>query len=150
MERFGFTHVSDFVLGIDHWGAYGLPLVGRAAYGRTVRDLIAKDVPRCAASLAIGDARSVLAGAGESQCVVVDQGGVAVGILDSDAPEDDPDTPVSLVMANVGQTVRPNAKCAEARRLLQGQASNRLLVTNPEGVLVGVVHRSDLDSASTC
>jgi len=135
LERLGFLHVHDFVLGKVHWLASGRPTVranGPARVGEQLTDpttaLLDETVSDVAARLQ-GSSTSV---------VVVDENAIVYGRVrrkDLDAAEG------SELMADImglgPTTIRPNEECAPVRERMAHRSVKALIVTKTTGQLLG-------------
>jgi CBS domain-containing protein len=143
--------VYDYVDGKADWMAYGLPVEGDD--GPFLGQQLV-EVPTCAVSSTVADARRLLrsSGTGASAVVVVTGDGLAVGEVDLETLADRPDDAALLdVMDPVPTTVRPSVTVAS---LAEGGGGERL-VTTSDGRLLGratveaSIHHDDHDHQDT-
>ena len=102
---------------------------------------IDSNVPTCSLDEHIG-AVSRRLGSGITSCVVINDHRVVCGRiehLDTIDPEDL--RPAGQVMRPGPMTVRPSENLAEVRERMRSRHVPQLLVTTPEGELLGVLHR---------
>jgi CBS domain-containing protein len=78
-------------------------------------------------------------------CVVVDDERIVLGLLEAEALAGDPATPVDQVMRSAPATLRPHLRLEEVAQHLAKHKTHHVLITTPEGRLIGVVERSDLE-----
>src|SRR5438046_292731 len=98
LESLGFADVYRYQGGRDDWIANGLPI--RGVRTRTVRvaDVARRDVPTCVLGTRVAEARRHAEDAGWTECVVVNGGGVVLGILRERALDGDANALVDDVM----------------------------------------------------
>jgi Mg/Co/Ni transporter MgtE len=80
--------------------------------------------------------------------LVTTRGGVLLGRLRKSLCDVDPDTAVERVMESGPSTVRPDLLAEELAGRLRERDLKTAVVSTPEGVLIGVVRRSELKKAS--
>jgi len=123
--------VYDYVDGKVDWMAYGLPVEGDDGpfVGETVTDAVTVDV-----GATVGQARRRLGESGSEVAIVTHEQGWAVGEVDADVLAGSDDGRSLLeVMRPVPSTVRPSAAVSS----LAGSGGNRLVVSSPDGRLLG-------------
>jgi len=128
---YGFTEVYDYVDGKVDWMAFGLPVEGDD--GPFLGDQVAS-VATCAVTQTVAAARRELSGAGDDAVVIVEADGLAVGEVDAEALDGQPDDTVLLeVLRPVPSTVRPSVTVAS---VAEGGGGGPL-VTDSDGRLLG-------------
>lgn len=141
LEQLGFARVYDYDAGRKDWQEAGLPTEGTDPRGPIVADALTVDPPSCGPSDTVGDARAKL---GDStQVVVVNEAGVVLGVMRKeswDAPEG---SPVDEVMRLGPSTVRPGSLLVPLVERMKSKATESVLVSDPEGRLLGVLARGD-------
>jgi hypothetical protein len=95
----------------------------------------------------LGDVRARLAAAGWDTCAVVSDERVVLGLLHEAALAADPGTVAETVMAPGPTTYRPDASPAQLAKHLREHEGDGVLVTTPDGRLVGFVWRADAEQA---
>jgi CBS domain-containing protein len=130
--------VYRYAAGKADWVAAGLPAEGKGADAPRAGTLADRQVPTCRASDAVAAVRTRLATDARHGCVVVDERRVVLGYLAPDRLAGD--GPAGGAMEPAPTTVRPSASPKEVLELM-GDEGRRVLVTTPEGKLVGVVAR---------
>jgi CBS domain-containing protein len=143
LESLGFRSVYRFQPGKDDWLANGLPIEGRRSSVVTVARLARRDVPTCALGTRIADARERTHAAGWTECVVVNDARVVLGIVRRRALQGDPDSLVDDVMDPGPSTERVDSPAAKIARELRQAGVTRRLVTTGDGLLVGVFFAAD-------
>jgi rhodanese-related sulfurtransferase len=141
LEAFGFTDVYDYGPSKITWFAYGHPAQGTVP-DRVRAGAIARDVPRCGLDATVGD----LAGAfvSEPRVVVTTDSGVVLGVVRAEAQTLPADTKVFDVLDCAPPSVRPSITADELAESMDKDQRTFVLVTDPEGVLFGVVERDAL------
>lgn len=139
LEQLGFQRVYDYVGGIADWKAAGLPVEGSGKPSLRVADATTGDVPTCDVGENVGDVRARARAVGWETCVVVAGDGVVVGRLRSPAWDTEVEATVGEVMEPGPSTVRPDASLEPLVGRMRKKSTPQVLVTTPEGVLVGVL-----------
>lgn len=114
----------------------GLPRVGQIA---------CRDVPRCALSETIGEVRSRVQAAGWDLCVVVNEEEVVLGLLRDRELGAGPSSTVEQVMRTGPATYRPDTLVSDAAERLARRSVKGILVTLPDGRLIGWLRREDAE-----
>jgi signal-transduction protein with cAMP-binding, CBS, and nucleotidyltransferase domain len=141
----GFTNVLDYVPGKQDWLANGFPSDGKRANLPRIGDLARKDVPTCALSETVGRVKQRVADAGWDMAVAISEEGVILGLLRDEQLASLPDLTVEQVMQEGPSTWRPNLGADRMVRHAVRFQLPHLVVSTSEGVLVGVLRRSDID-----
>jgi Mg/Co/Ni transporter MgtE len=128
------------------WLARGLPTEGERAGEKRVGDLARDDVVRCRLDETVGAVRPrIEASPYRFAIVVADDGATLLGRLRHSALDCDDDLTVEAVMSPGPSTVRPDLSIEELRERLDKRDLRTAVVSTPEGQLIGVVRRRDLD-----
>jgi CBS domain-containing protein len=147
LETLGFTEVYDYVAGKVDWLAHNLPAEGEqadlATAGRVARD----DVVTCALEDTVGEVRERIARSAYGFALVTAPGGVLLGRLRGSALDCDPGLRAEEVMEPGPSTVRPDTAAAKLAKRLAERNLRWAIVTDPEGRLVGIARREDLEGA---
>jgi CBS domain-containing protein len=107
-------------------------------------DVTRFEVPRCRPDERVGAVRTRVRQTGWDRAVVVSVAGVVLGLLSGGALDADAETLVEAVMDPAPKTIRPSvALDGIAEHFPKGAAS--VLVTTPDGVLLGLVNRADVE-----
>jgi CBS domain-containing protein len=131
------------VTGKADWFARGLPREGeRAAEPRAI-DFAGRDVVTCRLDDRIAPVRERVAGSGFTFALVVSGSGVLLGRLHKAALENDPDAMAETAMEPGPSTVRADTPPARLRERLERRNLTIAVITDPDGRLLGVVHRDD-------
>lgn len=99
-----------------------------------------RDVATCCLGTRVGDVYADL-------CVVVDAGGVVLGDLRGKALHAPPETLVEDVMNPAPSTYRPNVSVHEMAHELAETGAQRVLVSDADGHLIGLLRRADVEQA---
>jgi CBS domain-containing protein len=143
-----FSDVYDFQGGKKSWGSYGLPREGTNVPERTAGDVADRDVPTCMLDERLAAVRGRVRIVGWDTCVVVNEQRIVLGRLGRKAITGDADESVEEAMTPGPATIRPSIG---ADALLERMSIRKLtsyVVTTPDGRLVGLVRRKDLESGS--
>lgn len=143
LTQLGFAPVHDYTLGKVDWIAAGLPTVRAGQPSRRVLEAVRRDVPTCAPGAAAGPALQRARAQGWDRCVVIAGQGTVVGILRAGRISAGEQALAAEVMQPGPTTVRAHEDLDATRRRMRKRRVEHLLVTTPDGVLIGVV---DADS----
>lgn len=133
LERLGFDRVHDYVAGKVDWLAAGLPTVRGEDGERRALDVVDRDVATCTPDTRLRE----LPGGG-SVVVVVDDG-VVLGRVEG--RDGDPGSPAEAVMTPGPTTVRAHEPLEPLLGRMAAHNVTEVLVTTPEGRLLGAVRR---------
>jgi len=140
LESFGFEPVYDYTGGKVDWLAAGLPTEGPGPGSMRATLGMDRDVPTCAPSEALGPVVERVRAAGWDVCVVLHPAGVVLGRLRPDRLDEAP-TSLAGAMEPGPATVRAHEDLGEALGRMEKRGVTSLLVTTPEGRLLGVLRR---------
>ena len=145
LESLGFTKVYDYVAGKADWLAGGLPVEGKLADYPRAGSAVRRDVPTCRLTERVGDARDRVRASDHNQCVVTNDEGVVLGRLGARALDADPQATVEAVMESGPTTTRPDDPLEALAERLRERRVGSILITTPDGRLVGVLYRKDAE-----
>jgi CBS-domain-containing membrane protein len=129
------------------WLARALPVEGELAGARTAAKLAKRDVVTCALDERIADVRPRVENSPYGFALVVHTGDIVLGRLRMSAMKDAPDEATAeQVMSPGPSTVRADTEAAELVKKLDEKNLKTTIVTDPEGRLIGVVLRKDLEA----
>jgi CBS domain-containing protein len=134
LERLGFSPVYDYVAGKVDWMAAGLPTVRADATERRALDAVDPNPATCAPNT---PARSLPAG---EEVIVVNHERIVLGRVRAGAQP--PDATAEDVMTPGPTTVRANEPLDPLLERMSDKDVPTMIVTTPEGRLLGVIHRS--------
>lgn len=147
LESLGFAQVYDYAAGEAEWLAFGLPSEGSEADKPRAGTIARRDVPTCSLGDRLGDVKARVEAAGWDECVVVNQEGVVLGRLRGLALGGDAEGLVGAVMESGPTTVRPDEPLASLVPRLRDKGVGRIIVTTPDGRLLGVADREAAERA---
>ncbi len=147
LESLGFAEVYDYAAGKEDWLAWGLPREGRTAQVPTVGEVARRDVPTCGLADRVGDVKARAQAAGLDACVVVNERRVVLGLLRGRELGADPGATAEQVMQAGPTTYRPDVPARQAGARMRERQVDALLVTTPDGTLVGLLRREDAEGA---
>jgi predicted transcriptional regulator len=128
------------------WLIHRRPIEGTRATDPTVADLARDDVVACALSDRVGEISKRVAESPYPFALVV-QDGVVLGRLPASKLGGDPEATAEQVMEPGPSTVRPHKTAAGVAHDLAEGDLRWAIVTTPEGELIGVAARQDLEAA---
>jgi|SRR5919198_1400827 Mg/Co/Ni transporter MgtE len=149
LETLGYPEVYDYVAGKADWLAHGLDVEGAGGLRPTVGRLARTDVVTCSLTDSLGDVRVRVEASPYRFALVVSNTSVLLGRLRRRALEDDPRRTVEEAMEPAPATVRPDVAPDGLGARLRARDLHTAVVTTPEGVLVGIVRRDDLEKSIT-
>jgi CBS domain-containing protein len=141
----GFPRVYDYVPGKKDWGSYGLPREGTNVPSRTAGEVAHRDVPTCTLDERLADVRERVRADGWDTCVVVNEQRVVLGRLGRKAVAAEDESSIEQTMSPGPSTVRPSIGVDALLERIRARNLTSFLVTTPDGRLVGLVRRSDLE-----
>jgi hypothetical protein len=143
LETLGFRQVFDYTAGKKSWGSYGLPREGTKTEEPTAGELARRDVPTALLGEGLQDIRSRI---GDwDTCIVVHESGVVLGRLGRKALRSEEDVSVDEAMSPGPRTNRPSLGASAAVERMAERNVRTLLITTPDGRLVGVLYREDTE-----
>lgn len=141
----GFKQVYRYAAGKLDWFAFGLPMQGEfASYLRAI-DVVRRDVPTCRLKDRVGEVYRHCQDIGWKVCLVVTESNVVLGRLRREAWAANPQTPVEEVMENGPTTFRPDNFLEPLVQRMQEKKVGSVIVTNSDGVLLGILFRKDAE-----
>jgi hypothetical protein len=141
--------VYDYVPGKVDWLAHQRPIEGARADEPTVGALAREDLVTCGLSDKVGEVRERVADSPYPFALVTSGGGVLLGRLRASALDCDPRMRAEQIMEPGPSTVRPHKTAASIARDLAGRGLRWSIATTPEGELIGVASRKQLEAAVT-
>jgi CBS domain-containing protein len=140
LEALGYGEVYDYVAGKSDWMAAGLPTEGTGAGRARVADVMDRAPVTCGPSERVVDVVARVGLAGDTTCAVVNEVGVVQGRLRLRLVERTDTRPAGEVMEPGPTTVRADADAGETVERMGRRSVRSLIVSTPDGVLLGVVH----------
>jgi CBS domain-containing protein/rhodanese-related sulfurtransferase len=151
LDHLGFAQIYDYVPGKVDWLAAGLPREGVASATPNPGELARRDLPTSNIRAGAEQALALMRRAGQPFCVVVDDD-VVMGMAYRDELEDAlganavPDRRVEELMHPGPTTVRANEPLQPLLGRMERAGVDGILVTDPEGRLIGLLDRRDAAS----
>jgi CBS domain-containing protein len=127
------------------WLAYGLPVEREKPESPMLIDRMEHQAPTCRLDEPIGNIKRRAQKEGFALCPVVNEEGIVLGALSEDEWNADPATPAERVMEPDPVTLRPNVSAQNAIEYLDRNERNAILITSPDGKLMGVFKRQRPD-----
>jgi CBS domain-containing protein len=145
LATLGFTRVYDYAAGKVDWLAHELPAEGSDADRPTAGSLARRDVATCALETSVHAALRAIADSPYGFALVVSPRGVLLGRVRRSALEPAAgDGPIEPILEPGPSTIRPHLTVDELLHRLEGSDVRTLVVTRPDGTLVGVIRRNDI------
>lgn len=141
----GFTEVYDYVPGKLDWLAHNLSIEGGQADAATVGTVARDDVVTCGLNDRVGPVRSQIEATAYPFALVTAPAGVLLGRLRGSSLDCDPNLRAEEVMEPGPSTVRANTPAGQLAKRLADKSLRSAIVTTPEGVLIGVASRQNLE-----
>ena len=145
LESLGFTKVYDYEAGKKDWLAATLPSEGRAAGELDAAAMVRSDDIACHLGERLGDAKERVRGAGKDVCTVINDRHIVLGRIRGRALDGDPSALVDDVMQPGPSTIRPDTDLETVVNTLRDGKVKSMLVTDPEGRLIGTVYLEDVE-----
>jgi CBS domain-containing protein len=141
--------VYDYKLGKADWLAHRGPIEGTKAADPTVGDFARDDVVTCVLDDPVGEVGRRIAESPYPFGLVTSSGGVLLGRLRSSMLDCDPRLRADEVMEPGPKTFRPSKPAGVIAVELGTRGFRWAIVTTPEGVLIGVATRAELEATSS-
>lgn len=140
LEQLGFEEVYDYVGGKADWIASGLPTVRSPDSDLRAGDVMETGPPTVLLGQRAGD---VAASNGRS-LIVVNEERIVFGRLLADDAEAHPDATAGELMSPGPTTVRAHETLEPLHERMRAAHVHEVIVSTPEGRLLGVVHLPDM------
>ena len=140
LKALGFSPVYDYTTGKVDWLAAGRPTEGPGPDEQRVLDALDTVPLTCSPADAV---TSVIARMREREaelCVVINDQQIVQGRLRLDKLPNPPSGVVEAAMETGPATIRPNDPLEATRQRMSARGVRSLIVTTPEGLLLGVAH----------
>lgn len=141
----GFSQVYRYKAGKKDWLANGWPAEGTEVSSPHAGNLAHKQVPTCHLEDKIGEVRRQVQATGWDSCVVVNDEQVVLGLLQGNALQANPQASAESVMENGPRTYRLDASVDKMAEYMQKNQIDKLLVTDVDGRLAGIVFQKDIE-----
>lgn len=146
LETLGYRQVYDYLPGKVDWLAHGLATEGDVSQEPRAIDALRRDVVTCGLAGPAADVRDLLAPSPWGFAFVVSDGGILLGRLRKAALDGHPDARAEAIMDPGPSTVRAHLPLREALERMRRHGLLALVVTGPDGRLLGVVRRLDAET----
>ena len=147
LETLGFTQVFDYAAGKADWTSTGLSTEGAEAGRPRAGNVAQRGIPTCSLTDRLGDARDRAQDADQNVCIVVNADCVVLGRLRGDRLQGDAGAAIESVMEDGPTTIRADASLQEITARMRKRRVGSILVTDPEGRLLGILYRSEAERA---
>jgi len=141
----GFERAYDYAAGKSDWTASGLPTQGDYASVPRPGQIADPETPTCSPQDAVSEVARRQDVVRFGACVVVSDDGIVVGRLRKDDLSTDTDARAEGVMEPGPTSVRYDEPLPDLVARMQARDIAEILVTTPEGELVGTMRRSDAE-----
>lgn len=147
LEGFGFERVYDFVGGKLEWRVRRLSTEGTGPFHLVAGQVVRPATATCNPNTSTGQVRSELTPGADSICAVINDEGIVLGrVRWKDLPEEE-GALIHEFMQLGPATVRPREELRGLVERMRTAGVKTVLVTTPQGRLVGIVHRDDAERA---
>jgi CBS domain-containing protein len=138
------------VPGKADWRAHGLPVEGDHADLPTAGAMARDDVVTCRLNDPVGPIRDQVDRSPYGFALVTTEDAILLGRLPGSLMRDAPAAATAEAVMQPGPTtVRADTPAADLARRLAERDLSTAIVSTPEGRLIGIVTRTDLEAAST-
>ena len=146
LELLNFAQVYDYVAGKADWLAHGLPTQGEQAQVPRTKDVLRREVVTALPGEPVGRVAARVGRSPYGFALVVASDGTLLGRLRTAVLDADPSARAEQVMEAGPSTVRPDRPLAELAERLRRRGLHTTIVTAPDGKLLGVVRRADMEA----
>ena len=143
----GFEEVYDYTAGKVDWLAAGLPTEGPGARTLRAGAIVRRDIPVCRLTDSLATIRTRLSESTEDRCVVLSDSDVVLGTITRDAAANASSGTAADVMRPGPATVRAHEELSPLATRMREHKVDAILVSDPDGVLIGLVHVEDAEAA---
>ena len=135
----------DYVLGKVDWLAHNLPVDRERPAPPTAADFMRDGVVTCGLDERVGEVKEKIASSPFGFAVATTPAGVVLGRVRGSVLDCDPALRIEEVMEPGPSTVRPDRPVDQLLERLARQELRFAIVTTPEGRLLGVVRRDEVE-----
>ena len=147
LEQLGFD-AYDYALSKVDWMAHALPMQGTAAARPTARSFLREDLATCALNDHAGEIKWRIADSPYGFAIVLADRVVLGRIRRSALNDAAAEARAEELMEPGPSTARPHIEAGELARSLQQSGASSMIITTPEGELLGIVRAADLPDGS--
>jgi Mg/Co/Ni transporter MgtE len=134
----GFQEVYRYTAGKADWMAAGLEIEGTNARKPRLSQSVTKNVPTCSLRERMENVQYRRRPT-DDVCVIVNDRGIVLGVIEGEAWQADPQARVADVMHSAPKTFRPHVDPKEAVRVMRNAQVETALVTTSDGELLGMI-----------
>ncbi|UGY91253.1 CBS domain-containing protein [Streptomyces gobiensis] len=149
LDHLGFAHVYDYVPGKTDWMAAGLPREGHSAQTPNPGDIAQPTPPTCHFTSPAAEAYERMRAEDHNFCVAVDDDTVVTGMVYLGEQGDADGKSVEQIMRPGPTTVRASEPLQPLLGRMEKAQVDAILVTDPEGRLLGLLDRHKAAAALT-
>ncbi len=144
----GFADVYDYVPGKVDWLAHNLEVEGEDPEPPTLGGVMRDDVVRCAPTDRMADVHASIKASPYPFALMTTDGGTVLGRLPASALDPGSEASVGDIAEPGPKTFRPHHSAGNVAKQLGEKDLRWAIVTTPEGRLLGVASRADLERAA--
>ncbi len=144
-EQLGYEPVYRYSPGKSDWRAAALPTEGSHADELRAHHAALRDVFTCSLDSRVSEAACAAHAADQNMCLVLAADGTVIGRIRGDALSEADDRRAEQVMEEGPTTTRADEDLAALTTRLHDRRVAQIIVTDPDGKLIGVVHRDHAD-----
>jgi CBS domain-containing protein len=144
----GFADIYDYVPGKVDWLAHNLEVEGDDPEPPTLGGVMRDDVVHCAPTDRVADVHASIKASPYPFALVTTDGGTVLGRLPASALDPGSEASVGDIAEPGPKTFRPHHSAANVARQLGEKDLRWAIVTTPEGRVLGVASRADLERAA--
>jgi CBS domain-containing protein len=145
LEQLGFNEVYDYVAGKADWLAAGLPTEGPGSATPRPGGLARRRIATCRPDETVAVARARVRSSEWNRCVVLNDEHVVLGLLHEDALTRADQITAEAAMRIGPTTIRAHEDIPALLRRMHARQVASIVVTDPDGRLLGVLLRQDAD-----
>ena len=149
LENLGFKAVYDYVDGKKDWFDAGLPLEGEIEQKIFLGHRTQREVPTARMAERVGEVAQRARAVGWNQAAVVNDAGILLGWLGPEALAAKTESTSEDAMLEGPITFRPNNPLDTTSQWMQQHEVDSVLVTGPDGTLIGIARREDVEGRSS-
>jgi rhodanese-related sulfurtransferase len=142
LESMGFQEVYRYTAGKADWLSAGFDTEGTEANKPRLKQILKRNVLTCAPRDRVGVIKNRRPNPNDV-CVVLNDRGIVLGLIEGEAWEQDPLKTAAEVMNPAPRTFRPNSDPTEVMKDMRKDDLENVLVTTSDGELLGFIQRRE-------
>ncbi len=146
LDRLGYR-VYRYAPGKADWRAAGLPTEGSATGELRAGSVARSGVPTCRPHTPVSEATAAVQAGGWDECLVLNEEEIVLGRLRGAQLDSTSQEPAEAVMELGPTTTRADDDLAGLVERMQRRNVGSILVSDPDGRLIGVLYREDAEAA---